>query len=158
MARPGHGPDHGFLPVRFLSRLLSQLVLRLLLTIAFGALLLVMQGRLPLGTGDPGSGGVTAAPGTVDPQAEADRVARTLADLAARLRGGSVYDAAPTAVAGGPADAPTASDPRFADPRFAAPRFTAPPRAPSGDLADTAGTPRILNGGGAGSFHRVPAP
>jgi hypothetical protein len=134
--------------VRFLSRLLSQLVLRLLLTVAFGALLLVMQGRLPLGAGNPGSGGVTAAPGTVDPQAEADRVARTLADLAARLRGGSVYDAAPTAVAGGPADSLTAP----------APRFTAAPRATTDDLADTAGTPRILNGGGAGSFHRVPAP
>jgi hypothetical protein len=134
--------------VRFLSRLLSQLVLRLLLTLALGALVLALQGRLPLTAATPGGAGGAAAPDTIDPEAEADRVARTLAELAARLRGGSLHDAAPTPapipVAGGPADAPTAP----------APRFTAPP-AP-GDAADTTGRPRILNGGGAGSFHRAP--
>jgi hypothetical protein len=134
--------------VRVLSRLLTQLVLRLLLTVAFGALVLAMQGRLPLTAAVPGGPSGDAPTGAVDPQAEAGRVARMLRDLAAGLRGGSVYDAGATPVGGGPAGVAPASAPRFtAVPGVSAPRQSADPEGP-----------RILNGGGAGSFHRVPAP
>ena len=131
--------------MRFLSRLVSRLLLRLLMPLVLGGLVLAWQGRLPLTAGGP-DGGAAAAPGTVDPQAEADRVARTLGELAARLRDGRVYDAAPSPGVPGPAVLPTAPSPRFA----------APPNAASGDTDQNAGNPRILNGGGAGSFHRAP--
>jgi hypothetical protein len=114
--------------------------------LVLGGLVLALQGRLPLTAGAPPGGGTTVAPGGVDPQAEADRVAQMLGDLAARLRGGGVYDGAQVPT-GGPASVVPAPAPRFTAPGVSAPRQSADP-----------GGPRILNGGGAGSFHRVPAP
>lgn len=114
-------------------RLLARILLRLLLPVVLGGVVLAAQGRLPLGPG--ASAG--PAQGQVDPQAEADRVALLLRDLAARLRGGTVYDT------DAPPPAAIASPP-------------APGLASPGPRQDRADSPRVLNGGGAGHFQRAP--
>jgi len=117
-------------------RLLVRILLRLLLPVVLGGIVLASQGRLPLAV--PGATAGTEGQ-TVDPGAEADRVALTLRDLAARLKGGAVYDV----------DQPSSAT-------------TPPPPAPgfvsNGARAEERDGPRVLNGGGAGHFQRVPEP